>query len=79
MWGVFLPINLYQPLGQSIPKLVRGAPSLENPSCSKLNFSPPLVVAVVVAAALPSPAILSFVQQVDVHPVLATIVHLHGR
>ena len=40
---------------------VRGAPSLGNPSCSKLDFSPPsLVVAVTVT--LPSPAILSFVE-----------------
>ena len=30
---------------------VRGAPSLGNPSCSKLYFSPPLAVAI--AAALP--------------------------
>ena len=30
---------------------VRGAPSLENPLCSKLDFSPPL--AVVVSATLP--------------------------
>ena len=60
---------------------VRGAsPSLRNPSCSKLKFSPLVVaIAVVVAAALPSPAILSFVQQVDAHPVRAAIVHLHGR
>ena len=43
---------------------VRRAPSLENPSCSKLDFSPPLVV----AAALPSPAILSFMQQVESTP-----------
>ena len=34
---------------------VKGAPSLGNPSCSKLDFSPPLVVAA--AAALLSPAI----------------------
>ena len=26
MWGVFLPINLYQPLGQSTPKLPYGEP-----------------------------------------------------
>ena len=47
-------------------KTTVGAPSLENPSCSKLDFSPPLVVAV--AATLPSPAILSFVQQVEPTP-----------
>ena len=60
---------------------IRGAPSLENPSCNKLDFSPHLAVAVavVVAAALPSPAILSFVQQVNAHPVQAAIVRLHGR
>ena len=45
---------------------VRGAPSLRNPSCSKSDFSPPLAV---IAAALPSPAILSFVQQVKPTPV----------
>ena len=45
---------------------VKGAPSLENPSCSKLDFSPPLAVAV--NAALPSSAILSFVQQVEPTP-----------
>ena len=45
---------------------VRGASSLGNPSYSKSDFSPPL--AVVVAAALPSPAILFFVQQVELTP-----------
>ena len=45
---------------------IRGSPSLGNPSCSKLDFSPPLTVAV--AAALPSPAILSFMQQVEPTP-----------
>ena len=59
--------------------IIRGASSLENPSNRKLIFSPPLVVAVAIADALPSPAILSFVQQVDAHPVRATIVRLHGR
>ena len=44
---------------------VRGAPSFRNPLCSKLDFSPPSHV---VAAALPSPAILSFVQQVEPTP-----------
>ena len=33
-------------------KYVRGAPSLGNPSCSKLDFSPSLAIAVVVAAAV---------------------------
>ena len=50
--------------------IVKGATSLGNPSCSKLDFSPSsLVVAVTVAAALPSLAILSFVQQVKPTPV----------
>ena len=44
---------------------VRGAPSLGNPLCSKLDFSPSLAAAVAIAAALPSPAIFSFVQQVE--------------
>ena len=46
--------------------IVRGAPSLGSLSCSKLDFSPPLVVAV--AATMPIPAILSFVQQVEPTP-----------
>ena len=33
---------------------VRGAPSLENLSCSKLDFSPSLAVVVAVAAVLPN-------------------------
>ena len=45
---------------------VRGVSSLENPLCSKLDFSPPLTV--VVAATLPSLTILSFVQQVESTP-----------
>ena len=54
MCGIFLPINLYQPLGQKHTKTtVRGAPSLGNPSCSKLDFSHPSLV-VAVAAALPA-------------------------
>ena len=59
MCGIFLPINLYQPLGQKHTKTtVRGAPSLGNPSCSKLDFShPSLTVAVAVAVALPSPSL----------------------
>ena len=44
---------------------VRGAPGLRNASCSKLDFSPPSLV---IAAALPSPTILSFVQQVEPTP-----------
>ena len=47
---------------------LRRVPSLGNPSCSKLEFSPPLVVAVTVAAALPSPTILFFMQQVKPTP-----------
>ena len=47
---------------------IRGAPSLGNLSCSKLDFSPSLVVVIAVAAALPSPTILSFVQQVEPTP-----------
>ena len=44
---------------------IKGASSLRNPSCCKLDFSPPFVIVVVaVAATLPSPAILSFVRQV---------------
>ena len=46
----------------------RGASSLRNHSCNKLDFSPPLAVAVAVAAALPNPTILSFVQQVEPTP-----------
>ena len=59
MWGVFLPINMYQPLRQKHTKTtIRGAPSLGNPSCSKLDFSrPSLPVAIAAAAALPSPAL----------------------
>ena len=44
---------------------VRGAPSLRNPSCSKLDFSP---LSLAVAATLPSPAILFLVQQVESTP-----------
>ena len=52
--GSFLPINMYQPLGQSIRKL--GAPSLGNPSSSKLDFSPPLAVAVALPDAIDPPS-----------------------
>ena len=44
---------------------VRRAPSLKNPSCSKLDFSPPSLA---VVAALPSSVILFFVQQVESTP-----------
>jgi len=47
---------------------IKGAPSLGNPSCSKLDFSP-LSLVVTVVAALPSLAILSFVQHVEPTPV----------
>ena len=48
---------------------VRGASNLGNLSCSILDFShPSLAVAVAVTAALPSLAILSFVQQVEPIP-----------
>ena len=57
---------IYQPTlwAKHTKTTVRGAPSLENPSCSKSYFSHPSLavaaaVAVAVAAALPSPAILS--------------------
>ena len=46
---------------------IRGALSLRNPSCSKLDFSP-FIIVVAVAAALPSLAILSFMQQVEPTP-----------
>ena len=68
--GSFAPYKYVPtPLAKHTKTTIRGAPSLGNPSCSKLDFSPPsLVVAVAVAAALPSPAILSFVQQVEPIP-----------
>ena len=58
---------IYQPTpwAKHTKTTIRGAPSLENPSCSKLDFSPSLVVA---SAALPNLAILSFVQQVKPTP-----------
>jgi len=56
--GSFSPyIFVPTPWAKHTKTTVRGAPSLGNLSCSKLDFSPPLAVAV--AAALPSPAILS--------------------
>jgi len=56
---------------------IRGAPSLGNPSSSKLDFSPPSL-AVAVATALPSPAILSFVQQVEPTPAQLLLLWLCG-
>ena len=56
------------PWAEHTKTIIRGAPSLENPSCSKLDFSPHSLA---VAAALPSPAILSFMQQVE--PTLAQL------
>ena len=41
------------PRAKDTKTTVREAPSLENSSCSKFDFSPPLAVAVVVAVALP--------------------------
>ena len=61
-------IYLPTPWAKHTKTTVRRAPSLKNPSCSKLDFSPPLAVAVAVAAALPNPAIVSFVQQVEPTP-----------
>jgi len=57
--GSFYP-NKYVPTSwaKHTKTTVRGAPSLENPSCSNLDFSPPSVI-VAIAAALPSPAIVS--------------------
>jgi len=54
--GSFSPyIYLPTPWANHTKTTVWGAPSLGNPSCSKLDFShPSLVVAVAVAAALPS-------------------------
>ena len=56
MWGVFLSIYLQTPWTKHTKTTVRGAPSLGNPSYSKLVFSHPSL-AVTVAAALPSPAL----------------------
>ena len=66
--GSFSPyIYLPTPWAKHTKTTVWGAPSLGNPSCSKLDFSHPSL-AVAVAAALPSPVILSFVQQVEPTP-----------
>ena len=61
--GSFSP-NKYVPTpwAKHIKTTIMGAPSLENPLCSKLDFSPSLAVA------LPSPTILFFVQQVEPTP-----------
>ena len=62
--GSFSPYKyIPTPWAKHTKTTVRGAPSLRNPSCSKIDFAPPLVVAV--AATLPSLAILFFVQQVE--------------
>ena len=51
--GSFSPYKYVSTLWAKHTKTnVRGAPSLGNPSCSKLDFSPPL--SVTVAAALPN-------------------------
>ena len=62
--------NKYVPIpwAKHTKTTVRRAPSFENPSCGKLDFSPSLTVVVAVVAALPSPTILSFVQQVEPTP-----------
>ena len=52
--GSFSPYKYVPtPQAQHTKTTVRGAPSLGNPSCSKLDFSPPLSVAIAIAAALP--------------------------
>ena len=44
--GSFSPYKYVPtPWAKHIKTTVRGAPSLGNPSCSKLDFSPPLAVA----------------------------------
>ena len=66
--GSFSPyIFVPTPEAKHTKTTVRGVPSLGNPSCSKLDFSPPSL-AIAVSVALPSPAILSFVQQVEPTP-----------
>ena len=40
------------PWAKHTKTIIRGAPSLENPSCSKLDFSPPLTVVDAVVAVL---------------------------
>ena len=45
--GSFSPYKYVPTLWAKHTKtIIRGAPSLRNPSCSKLDFSPPLVIAV---------------------------------
>ena len=56
------------PWAKHIKTTIKGAPNLGNPLCSKSDFSPPLAIVVVVASVLPSPAILSFMQQVESTP-----------
>ena len=76
--GSFSPyIYLPTPWAKHTKTTVWGAPSLGNPSCSKLDFSPPSLV-IAVAAALPSPAILSFVQQVEPTPTQLLLLLLCG-
>ena len=41
MWGVLLPIYMPTPWAKYTKTTIRGAPSLGNPSCSKLDFSHP--------------------------------------
>ena len=71
--GSFSPYKYVPtPWAKHTKTTVRGAPSLGNPSYSKLDFSPAslaVAVAIANAAVLPNPAILSFVQQVE--PTLA--------
>ena len=72
--GSFSPYKYVPtPWAKHTKTTIRGAPSLGNPSCSKLDFSPPslvvaVAVAVAVAAALPNSAILSFMQQIEPTP-----------
>ena len=67
MWGVFLPINLYQPLGAKHTKTtVKGAPSLRNLSCSKLYFSPPSLIAAAAAVCQASVAALPLCASVEI-------------
>ena len=47
---IYVPI----PWAKHTKTTVRGAPSLENPSCSKLDFSPPSLAAVRRSAAVPA-------------------------
>ena len=52
--GSFSPYKYVPtPWAKHTKTTIRGAPSLGNPTCSKLDFSPSLAVAVAVAATLP--------------------------